>query len=148
MESIFEFLFKYRPVLFEQGDVALRAPWPVLWIVLGCVLVAAVAAATYARPRGKADTLDRGVMAGLRVASLGVLGFCLLRPSLVLTSVVPQRNFVAVLVDDSRSMTLPGEDGRPRADFVRETFGPEGSPLLEDLASRFAVRYFRFSTDA
>ncbi len=148
MEQVFQFLFKYRPALFQEGDVALRAPWPALWIALGVAVLGAVAVATYARPRGRARPLDRGVMAGLRVTALCVLGVCLLRPSLVLTSVVPQRNFVAVLVDDSRSMTLPGEDGRPRDDFVKESFGPEGSPLLKGLSDRFAVRFFRFSSDA
>ncbi|NIU32179.1 MAG: hypothetical protein GWN82_16140, partial [Gemmatimonadetes bacterium] len=67
---------------------------------------------------------DRGVMAGLRVALLGLLVFCLMQPTLVLSTVVPQQNFVGVLVDDSRSMSLENEDGTVRSDFVAEAFTP------------------------
>ena len=63
-------------------------------------------------------------MAGLRVALLGVLLFCLLQPVLVLSSVVPQQNFVGVVIDDSRSMQLADADGRPRSAFVQDAFTP------------------------
>jgi uncharacterized membrane protein len=145
MESIFTFLFKYRPLLFQEGDFAFAAPWPVLAVLLVAGAAAAAAVATYAPPRGKAGPVDRTVMAVLRVAALGVLLFALFQPTLVLTSTVPQRNFVGILVDDSRSMTLTGEDGRPRSSFVDDHFGPDGSDLLDQLEERFAVRYYRFS---
>ncbi|HSR40761.1 MAG TPA: hypothetical protein VLL48_01280, partial [Longimicrobiales bacterium] len=148
MDAILTFLFKYRPILFQQGDIRFATPWPILVALGVAAVVAAVAVATYARPRGKAGPLDRTVMAALKVGALGVLLVCLFQPTLVLTSTVDQRNFVGVLVDDSRSMTLPGEDGRPRSAFVAERFGEEGSDLLDQLEERFAVRYFRFGSSA
>ena len=87
-------------------------------------------------------------MAGLRVLLLGVLLFCLLQPSLILSTVVPQQNFVGILVDDSRSMSIADEAGRPRSDFVAQAFSPEESDLLRQLADRFTLRFFRFSSDA
>ena len=145
MESLFEFLFKYRPVLFREGDVVLRGPWPVVTLVLAGFVVAAVVGWSYLRPRGRAGPLDRGVMAALRAGTLGVVVFCLLQPTLVLQTVVPQRNFVAILIDDSRSMSLPGADGRPRSAFVAEQLGIEGE-LMRELSERFAVRTFAFSS--
>jgi uncharacterized membrane protein len=146
MESIFSFLFKYRPLLFREGDLVFRAPWPLL-LLLGVALVGGLlAVASYAGPRGKAGPGDRVVMGVLRIGALGVLLLALLQPTLVLSSTIPQRNFVAVLLDDSRSMTLPGKDGRPRSDFVAEELDPETGPLLEKLEDRFAVRFFRFSS--
>jgi len=85
-------------------------------------------------------------MAALKASTLAVLLFCLFQPTLVLTSTVEQRNFVGVLIDDSRSMTLPGDGEEPRSQFVTERFGPEGSDLLERLEERFALRFFRFSS--
>jgi hypothetical protein len=85
------------------------------------------------------------MMALLRTAALTVVVFCLLQPTLVLQAVVPQRNFVGVLIDDSRSMTLPGEDGRPRNAFVAEQLGLEGD-LMGELSERFAIRTFAFSS--
>ena len=33
-QSIFEFLFKYRPVVFERGDFTFLAPWTGLVVAL------------------------------------------------------------------------------------------------------------------
>lgn len=147
MESIFSFLFKYRPVLFAEGDFTFAASWPVATLLLVAAVVSTVALFTYVRPRAKAGRRDRMIMGGLRLAILAVLLFCLFRPTLVLTSVVPQRNFVGVLIDDSRSMTLAGSDDEARGDWIRRALGPESSSLLTQLRERFAVRLFRFSSD-
>lgn len=145
MDAIFEFLFKYRPLLFEQGDLGFAAASSFrLWLgVLG--LVGASAVATYTIARGRSTVADRGIMAGLRVALLAVLVFCLMQPVLVLSTVVPQQNFVGVLLDDSRSMDLENADGTVRSDFIAEAFTPGESELLTELADRFVLRFFRFS---
>lgn len=148
MDGLFEFLFKYRPLVFEQGDFVFGAPASVrLWLV-GLAVVGAVAAASYALARGKATPVDRTVMATLRVALLGVLLFSLLQPALRLSTVVPQQNFVGILVDDSRSMQLADGDGGVRSDFVRQAFTPGESDLLAALSERFSLRFFRFSSRA
>ena len=146
MEALFSFFFKYRPLMFREGDVVFRTPWPVLLLVFLAAVAVFVAARSYSRPRGRADSRDRMVMGFLRGGALLVLLFALLQPTLVLTSTVPQRNFVGVLVDDSRSMTLPGIDGQPRSAFLAEHFDEESGDLLKGLEERFAVRYFRFSS--
>lgn len=145
MESIFAFFFKYRPALFQQGDIVLRGPWPVVTLVLAGLVVAAIVGYSYLRPRGRAGALDRGVMAALRAGALGVIVLLLLQPTLVLEAVVPQRNFVGVLIDDSHSMALPDQQGRPRSAFVAEQLGPQGA-LMKDLSDRFAVRTYSFSS--
>jgi len=145
MDALFEFLFKYRSIVFEQADFAFGAPASVrLWLGIAG-LVGASAVATYTIARGKSTVADRGVMAGLRVALLGLLVFCLMQPMLVLSTVVPQQNFVGILVDDSRSMGLPNEDGTLRRDFVADAFTPGESELLDALSERFVLRFFRFS---
>ncbi len=145
MESIFQFLFKYRPGLYRQGSIVLRGPWPVATLILAGLVVAAVVGVSYLRPRGKASTLDRGVMAALRTSALGVIVLCLLQPTLVLRAVVPQRNFVGVLIDDSHSMTLPDDDGKPRSEFVADQLKPDGA-LMKALSDRFAVRVYSFNS--
>ena len=145
MEGLFAFLFKYRPVVFQEGDFGWSAG-RFLPLALGLFLLGAVVLTTYRSVGGRANRTDRIVLASLRTALfLGVL-FCLLRPTLTLERVVPQRNFVGVLVDDSRSMGLDeGEDVPGRGDVAaRALSGDEGS-LLHGLSERFAVRLFRFS---
>jgi uncharacterized membrane protein len=87
-------------------------------------------------------------MASLRVALLGILIFSLLHPALILSTVVPQQNFLGILVDDSRSMRIPNAEGRPRSSFVADAFTPGESELLQALADRFTLRFFRFSSAA
>jgi uncharacterized membrane protein len=145
VEGIFEFLFKYRPLVFQQGEFGFGAPASFrTWLGIAG-LIAASAVATYTIARGKSSVMDRGVMAGLRVALLAVLVFCLMQPALTLSSVVPQQNFVGILMDDSRSMQLADEDGRVRSSFFAEAFTPEESPLIQALSDRFVLRFFRFS---
>jgi hypothetical protein len=146
MDGLFEFLFKYRPLVFEQGDFAFTAPASVRLWILTAGLVGLVAVASYTVARGKAGRGERAVMATLRVALLGILVFALLHPALILSTVVPQQNFLGILVDDSRSMQLADVDGRPRSDFVAQAFTPGESELLRELADRFTLRFFRFSS--
>jgi hypothetical protein len=147
--SLFEFLFKYRPPVFEQGDLTLGAPVSVIVIIAVATAIAVPALMTYFRVRGKSTPRDRTILTALRVASLLVVAACLFRPMLLLSEAVPRRNFVGVLLDDSRSMRITdrGSDSRSRGDFVRDTLG-ETSELLRRLREKFQVRIFRFGTSS
>lgn len=146
VESLFEFLFKYRPLVYERGELVFGAA-PSTYVVVSALAAALVALVTYAFVRGRARPLDRALLAALRLGALGLVALMLLRPALRLSTVVPQQNFVGVVLDDSRSMGIADVGGEPRAMFVTETFG-EASPLVSELAERFALRFFRFAGDA
>ena len=148
METIFEFLFKYRLLFFQEGDFTFASPWPALLILVGVALVTVPALVTYGAARGDSERTDRAMMAAIRLGLVAVLVFILFQPTLVLTSVVPQRNFVGILIDDSQSMRITDEDGVTRSDFVQSNFGGEGSELLRALSEKFTLRFFRFSRDA
>ena len=143
-ESVFQFLFKYRPLVFEKGRLAFSAPWPLTAILLTGALAAALALLTYARVKAKSRR-DVVILSSLRIAVLAVLLFSLARPMLLIPTVVPQRNFLGILVDDSRSMQIADRDGVPRNDFVYRAFGAPDSSLRAALADRFMLRFFRFA---
>jgi hypothetical protein len=145
--ALFEFLFKYRPTVFEQGDLTLGAPVSVIIIVLVGAAIAVPALMTYFRVRGKSTPRDRRILTVLRIATLMVVAACLFRPMLLLSEAVPRRNFIGVLLDDSRSMRIADRDGRTRSDFIRDTLG-EQSQLLARLREKFQVRLFRFGTSS
>lgn len=144
VESIVTFLFKHRPVVFERGELAFASPRVAL-LALALGLVALAVLATYLLPRGRLTTRDRVVLGGLRAAALAVLVACLARPVLVVSEAVPQRNVLGILVDDSRSMQIADEDGRPRAEWVRAQLGGPEARLYRALAERFELRVFGFS---
>jgi uncharacterized membrane protein len=142
-ESIFAFLFKYRPSIYSQGELAFGVGWP---LSVGILVAAAIALAVLVTYRGvKPQTpRDQALLISLRVAALAIFVFCLFRPVLVLRGAVPQQNFVAVLLDDSRSMQI-ADGGQPRAELVRQHFGQD-SKILQALSSKFVLRFFRFSS--
>ena len=145
MSSFFEFLFKYRPVLYQEGDFTFLSPWPLAIAGALAALLAVPAVLSYTRARARSSATDRWVLGALRGAAFLLLFFIVMQPALVLTSVVPQRNFLAVLVDDSRSMTIDDRDGTSRADKAAGLLDPEGE-LVTALNDDFALRYFRFSS--
>jgi uncharacterized membrane protein len=144
MNGVFEFLFKYRTLVFSEGDFTFAAPWSVVVVSGVAALVITLTAFSYSRTTGETGRRDRIVMATLRLLAVGTIMVMLFRPMLVLQTVVPQRNFVGILMDDSESMLIEDADGTTRADFVAERFGPEGSQLLSDLEEKFTLRFFRF----
>jgi hypothetical protein len=147
-EGIFEFLFKYRPTEFAKGELAFGAPFSVVILLLAAAVIAVPAMLSYVGVRGKSTKRDRIVLGALRVSALIVLIACLFRPMLLLSAAVPQRNYVGVLIDDSRSMQIADRDGKARSDWVEHAFGGPDSTLLKALREKFIVRLFRFSSDA
>ena len=103
---------------------------------------------TYRRTGEERPLRDRIILMGLRIGALAVLAFCLLRPTLILKASVPQQNFVGVLVDDSRSMTIADVDSQPRSSFVQQQFTGPNAKLLEALSQRFVLRFFSFASSA
>jgi len=147
-DAIFQTLFSYRPIVFQQGEFRFDITTGALvaTVLAGAVMVAA--AVTYRGVRGKGRMRDRVVLTILRMAALALVLFCLFRPTLIVRAAVPQQNVVAVLLDDSRSMQIPDWGGQPRGEFVKQSFSAAESPIMKALSDRFLVRVFRFSSTA
>jgi len=146
LEGLFEFFFKYRPLLYSEGDLAFIGSWSRGLLFLCAAGAIGVAWWSYRQARGKTTPRDRLILTGVRGAILALFMILLMRPALILQTASPQQNFLAVLIDDSRSLGISEEvGGTPRNEFVLEHFGPEGGELAEALAEKFTLRYFRFS---
>lgn len=143
-EALFQLLFKYRPEVYLRGDLAFEAPGGVRWVAILVGVVAAGAVLTYAAARARTTPKDRAILAALRLGLVGIVLFSLFRPVMVVQTTIPQRSFVAVLFDDSRSMTLPDPSGVPRGISTVEAFA-SGTDLRGALEARFGLRDFAFS---
>ncbi len=149
MTAIFEFLFKYRPFLFEKGTLTFRPLWP--WYVVLVLAAGAVAASymVYLRTAGVLPAGYRLLLSAVRALGMFLLIFICLQPVLVLHSVIPQQSFVAVAYDASKSMEIrDGGEGQSRLDVEKYLLRPAGNTMLDQLARKFRVRYFRFSSTA
>jgi uncharacterized membrane protein len=147
-DSLFQLLFEFRPIVFSQGELRFAA-WGGSYLAAAiAVLAAVIAVASYRAAGGRMRTRDRVVLTGLRLALLAVVAVCLFRPVLVVKAAVPQQNFLAVLLDDSRSMQITDHENGARAAFVRQEFGAPDRGAMKALSDKFMVRTFRFSTAA
>src|SRR3954463_12997962 len=134
--------------MFQQGDFAWGLSRPVLLAVAAAAALAVLALLTYRGVSATDRPRDRIVLVGLRLAALAVLLFCLFRPALILKAAVPQQNFLGVLVDDSRSMSIADVNGQARSAFVQQQMSGPNARLLEALSQRFVIRFFRFASSS
>ncbi|HMB78858.1 MAG TPA: glutamine amidotransferase, partial [Vicinamibacterales bacterium] len=148
MDKLFRFLFKYPPLMFQQGDFTWGLSRPVLLAVAAATAIAVLALLTYRGLSAIDRPRDRVVLVGLRLAALAVLLFCLFRPALILKAAVPQQNFLGVLVDDSRSMSIADLNGQTRSTFIQQQLSGPNARLLDALSQRFVVRFFSFASSS
>jgi uncharacterized membrane protein len=148
MPSIFEFLLKHPDTAFSRGIIALKNNWfgPFLPILLLAIL--AVGVLSYLRTRHLSPWV-RIILGLLRGLNLAVILLLLMKPVLVVPSVLPEQSFVAMVYDVSRSMTIrDGASGETRLEQLTGALGKDQDELLKRLATRFKVRHFRFSATA
>ena len=148
LDLVFEYFFKYPRFIYERGELVWAGSWHPLWLLLGLCAGIILVGWSYRWASSRASSTTAWGLAALRAAGLGILVICLFRPTLVLSTAVPQQNVVAVLIDDSRSMAVPDVGSRARGEVAHELFDGEDSLLREALEERFLVRLFRFSTEA
>src|SRR4051812_1397537 len=134
--------------MFQQGDFAWGLSRPVLLAVAAATALALLALLTYRGVSAAEKTRDRVALVCLRLAALAVLLFCLFRPALILKAAVPQQNFLGVLVDDSRSMSIADLNGQTRSTFIQQQLTGANAKLLEALSQRFVVRFFTFASSS
>src|SRR6185312_7127928 len=141
---MFEFLFKYPPAIFTKGKLVLLSPWPV-WLM--ALLFAAAAAGLFWHMQRHRSVLKgaRPVLIWLaQCALIAVVLFMLWRPAISVARLRPQKNVVAILVDDSRSMGI-ADSGTPRISEATNLLNSELAPALE---KKFQVRLYEFGHDA
>ena len=140
---MFELLFKYPASLFHKGKFVLLTPWP-LWILAIAIVVAAGLLYWHIRRNHGLLTGARPLAIWLLETSLvALILFLLWHPALSVATLRPQQNVIAVLVDDSHSMSINDSSGARLANAQAVLNGG----LLKSLGDRFQVRLYRFGTE-
>src|ERR1700674_3662274 len=107
---MFEFLFKYPRAVLSKGTLVLLGAWP-WWVFVLLVLAAGAGLAWLIRSKlPEASTHLKNWRAGviwlLQFALAALVLLLLWQPAILVAELRPQQNIVAVLVDDSRSMSI------------------------------------------
>src|SRR5215475_8337370 len=141
--SIFEFFFKYKPIIYEKGHLAfqlLGSRWLFLFFI-----IAAVAGAYFAYRSIAREKYSIGLVA-LRALTFTVLAFIFLLPVLEIKTVLPQESYLAVVIDNSESMKIKDDGQVARSEQLQKQF--EATNFFKRLNDKFKVRTYRFDTTA
>jgi len=146
---MFDFLFKYSPVVYEQGQWVFRAMPALITLLILAAIVVLVTLLFYRRTTTPVRPLWHVLLIVLRVFAIAVVIFCLLEPVLSVSTVVPRKSSVLVLVDDSESMSIA--DGTQRATRLQQAATWLGDGVAENsalarLQKNFRLETFRFSS--
>ena len=124
---MFEFLFKYPRAVFSKGDLVLLGAWP-KWVLAIVLLAAAAGLAWLIRSKlPQASPHVRNWKAGviwlLQFALAALLLILLWQPAIMVAELRPQQNIIAVLVDDSRSMSIADNGATRESQAVKALEG-------------------------
>jgi uncharacterized membrane protein len=140
---MFDFFFKYPTAIFSRGQFVLLSGWP-HWLLF--VLIAA-AAGVFAwlirRHMAQAAPGVKGwhacVIWTLQTLLAALVLLLVWQPAIVVAELKPQQNIIAVLVDDSRSMSI-ADSGTTREQQAVKALQ---SGVLDDLQKKFQTRIYR-----
>jgi uncharacterized membrane protein len=147
LEQVVSFLFNHREALFSKSQFSFGARPSVVLIIALIAGLGLLAYFLYAVPAVRLALRWRIALIALRCALVAVILFCVMRPVIVVPSVIPQSSYVAVLMDDSASMKLPDEADRTRLDSVKQLMSAN-SPFYSALSDKFKLRAYKFSSAA
>jgi uncharacterized membrane protein len=149
MNQLVRFLFGHEQAVFTNGRFGFDVRPNALLLLLIILLVAAFIYFIYLRPRVRLSKRTTATLIGLRVTLLTLMVVLLLRPVVVVSSVIPRSSYVAMVIDDSVSMKLrdvPG--GATRLDTVKQALfnnTPGQESFLNRLDRKFKTSLYGFA---
>jgi uncharacterized membrane protein len=141
---MFQFLFKYPGPVFTKGHFVLLGPWPA-WL-LPALIVAAVGGlallvhSKLRRAEPELRTWRAWAIWGIESALIALVLFLLWQPAILVSELNSQQNIIAVIVDDSRSMSIADNEGKTREAAALSALQ---NGVLAGLQKRFQTHVYR-----
>src|SRR5918995_1214997 len=149
MNQLVRFLFGHEQAVFTNGRFGFDVRPGAIILILIVLLAAAFIYFIYLRPRARLSTGTTATLVALRAALLTLMVVLLLRPVVVVSSVIPRSSYVAMVLDDSVSMKLrDASEGATRLDSVKQALlnnNPGQTSFLNQLEKKFKTNLYGFS---
>lgn len=147
MDSFVQFLFKHKWSTFAKGSFAFANRPSLVILVLLALLLGALIYFLYIRPGYRLNSQSKWGLIALRAGLLALLFIMLMRPVVVVPSVIPKSTSVAIMADNSQSMSLSDENDRSRLDATKELLAANGK-FSTGLTDKFRTSLYGFSNTA
>ena len=145
---MFQLLFKYPSTVFRKGQFVLLGKWPawLLVVVTGAAVVGLALLIRWRLQNAAPEVRNWRAWAvwGMQSAFLALVLFLLWQPAIIVAELSSQQNIIAVVVDDSRSMSIADSDSRTREALAVASL--EGG-VLAGLRQRFQTRLYRLGSE-
>jgi uncharacterized membrane protein len=147
MDNFVQFFFKHKWSTFAKGEIgfANRPSW--LLIAFIAIVLGLLVYFLYIRAGYRINSKSKWGLIALRASLLALLLILLMRPVVVVPSIIPKSTSVAVLGDDSRSMQLADENNRSRIEAAKEILS-SNHQFARGLNDKFKVNLYGFSKGA
>ena len=144
---MFQFLFKYPSAVFRKGQFVLLGKWPawLLVVLIGAVVVGLGLLIRWKLRNAAPEVRNwrAWVIWAMQSAFVALILFLLWQPAIIVAELNSQQNIIAVVVDDSRSMSIADSDGKTRE--AAAVAALEGG-VLAGLQQRFQTRVYRLGS--
>jgi uncharacterized membrane protein len=148
MDQLWQFFFKHKWAAFAKGQFGFINRPSFVFIVILLLLAGALIYFLYLRPGAPSRRLTspwQGGLVALRVGLFALIAILLMRPVMVVPSVIPKSSYVAFVADDSRSMQLNDEQGRTRIQAVKDLLNPNTS-FSRGIEAKYKTAFYGFSS--
>ena len=147
---MFQLFFKYPITVFTKGKFILLGTWPG-WLLLFLILIGTAGLGLLIRARLPAASPQlkmwrAGVIWGLQATLLTIVLLLLWQPAMTIQELKSQQNMIAVLVDDSRSMSVTDSGGDGRTTRESAALRDLSGGVLAGLQNKFQVRLYRLDS--
>jgi uncharacterized membrane protein len=146
MSQLARFLFGHERAIFTNGQFAFDVRPGRLVLILIAVLFVVFIYFVYLKPRARLTKPTTVALVTLRSALLALMVLLLLRPVVVVSSVIPRSSYVALVIDDSLSMKLKDTPaGISRLDAVKQALLSGQNSFLTRLEEKFKTNLYGFA---
>jgi uncharacterized membrane protein len=146
MKTFSEFLLGHNFTELTEGLFSFGVPVDITRIIAGVALVIILVWILYRRTTVATSRSLKVLFIFLKSAALAIILFCLFQPRLTTSNIIPQKSYLGLIMDDSRSMTIRDIGKfRSRGELGTDLlYGDNG--LINRLGKNFRLRVFRFDT--
>jgi uncharacterized membrane protein len=146
MNQLVRFFFGHEQAVFTNGRFGFGLRPNLILLILIALAVAGFIYYVYIRRRVRVPKRTAAVLMALRATLLVLIVMLLMRPIVVVSSVIPRSSYVSLVVDDSLSMKLndmPG--GANRLDATKQALFSGDTPFVRRLEEKFKTNLYGFS---